>query len=86
MATKLDKTKPYGIVRGQQSGPVQLAFYQNGHYFDPKGEYVDLNPAPVKEPEPEVPVVVEEPVTEPKPKVKVNKPKVQLPPGLPTKE
>lgn len=96
MAIKLDKTKPYGVIRGQQTGAVKLAFYQNGHYFDPKGEHVDLNPTPVKEPEapvipvkepePEVPVVVEEPVVAVKPKAKAEKPKAQLPPGLPTKE
>lgn len=86
MAIKLDKTKPYGVIRGQQTGSVKLAFYQNGHYFDPKGEYVDLNPVPVKEPEPEVKVIVEEPAVAPKPKVKVEKPKAELPPGLPTKE
>ena len=105
MDIKLDKTKPYGIIRGQQTGAAKLAFYQNGHYFDPKGEHVELNPTPVKEPEvpvipvkepePEVPVI---PVKEPEPEVPVvveepavavklpKKPKVQLPPGLPTKE
>lgn len=86
MAIKLDKTKPFGVIRGQQTGKVKLAFYQNGHYFDPKENYVDLNPAPVVEPEPEAPVVVEEPVAAPKPKAKAEKPKAQLPPGLPTKE
>lgn len=86
MAIKLDKSKPYGVIRGQQTGAVKLAYYQNGHYFDPKENHVDLNPTPVKEPEPEVKVVVEEPVVVPKPKVKVEKPKAELPPGLPTKE
>lgn len=90
MAIKLDKTKPYGVIRGQQTGAVKLAFYQNGHYFDPKGEHVDLNPTPVKEPEaPVIPVKEPEPevpVVAVKPKAKAEKPKAQLPPGLPTKE
>lgn len=82
MASKLDTNKPYGKVLGFVEGVVGARFSQDGKLFNAKHEQV----FPVTEPEPEVKVVVEEPVVAPKPKVKVEKPKAELPPGLPTKE
>lgn len=82
--SKLDKSKPYGEVWGQVEGVLGARYSQGTKLFNAGGEEIhDFAPAPVVEPEPEVPPAPE-PEKEPEPEVpEVPEVPAAEPPALP---